>query len=167
MFDPSTFVRTIIEIHGETFVNASTIKNMQAKVCIEEILKQAIKGDSISKIENESEKIHDAVSTLQRIDSFLQHQKEELSSVPILEVCIETFINLSFCSRCVRRTPPLCFNTCNNLLRACYSPYYNSYNEALSRLWFVAREVVKTADVLVQNTLSAVENLIDFKSFVS
>ena len=85
----------------------------------------------------------------------------------ILQECVTRFIDLAFCSRCVRATPPLCFNTCNALLRACYSPYYTVLNRQYNQLWNVVQRTVQVANSTVQGLLTGESVILNIDSIVS
>ena len=166
MFNPGQFLRMLLENTGEAVV-AALGRNETQQLCIQRVIEENINASAAFQMATYIDEIRAAYTTLQRIGNFIEQQGNFFSRAPILNICVDTFVELSFCSRCTRRMPPLCFNTCNNLLRACYSPYYTAFNRAFSRLWFVTRQVVQSANTSVQNFIAAEENLIDVQTFVS
>ena len=90
-----------------------------------------------------------------------------LAGETVLQQCVTRFIDLAFCSRCVRATPPFCFNTCNALLRACYSPYYTALNRQYNQLWDVVQRTVQVANSTVQGRLTGESVILDIENIYS
>ena len=113
------------------------------------------------------QEIRRSITTLQRIGTFLQRQLTTLQGQTILQECVTRFIDLAFCSRCIQATPPLCFNTCNNLLRACYSPYYTALNRQYDQLWRIVQMTVEVANSTVMSLVTRESVVLDIDSVVS
>jgi len=113
------------------------------------------------------QEVRRAITTLIRIGSFLERERRSLQSTSPVQQCIDAFIDLAFCSRCVQKTPPLCLNTCNALIRGCYSPYYTALNRKFDRLWRVVRNILDFTNSTVQDIFNRKRAIKDIASLVS
>lgn len=120
-------------------------------MCITNFIQQRINQTALSLVGRGLGQIRRGVTTIVRILTFLQNYRLTLGNFQPLQRCQERLVELSFCSRCTRRIPPLCSNTCGSLIRACYSPVIDGLRGEFDNLWNVAREVVRaTNNTLVQ-----------------
>ena len=136
-------------------------------MCVRRIAILLRNGDAVSTVADLIQTIRRSISTLIRIRDFLRNRRVALAEANFLERCISRFIDIAFCSRCRQKTPPLCFNACNALLRACYSPYYTALNEQYARLWDTVKRVVKITLATVQSFFNEEASLLDSDRFVS
>ena len=135
--------------------------------CISGVIQSLLNEDAVSDMVMQLQEIRRSISTLQRIGTFLQRQLETLRGETILQQCVTRLIDLAFCSRCFQATPPLCFNTCNALLRVCYSPYYTALNRQYNQLWDVVQRTVRVANSTVQGLLTMESVILDIDNVVS
>lgn len=166
-FEPSEFVQRLFDVLGRLVVRALVAQHPEEEQCIQRVANGFVNREARTELDELVQDLRRAVSTLSRIGAFLEAQEIRLSRANILPACVSRFIDLAFCSRCSKKTPPLCFNTCNALLRGCYSPYYTILNRQYSRLWEVVREVVSITNTTIQDILEEEKEIIDFESFVS
>lgn len=124
---------------------------MTKQMCIANFIQQRINQTALSLVGRGLGQIRRGVTTTVRILTFLQNYNLTLGNFQPLQRCQERLVELSFCSRCTRRIPPLCSNTCGSLIRACYSPVIDGLRGEFDNLWDVARQVVRaTNNTLVQ-----------------
>lgn len=166
-FNPSEYVNALVSSLGDGVVSSLGEGNEQTELCIRRVANSVINGQAVANMARNIQEVRRAVTSLIRIGNFLEAQRNRLSSATFLDECVMTFIDLAFCSRCTERTPPLCFNTCNGLVRACYSPYYTTLNAQYSRLWTIAQRVIEVANTTVQRILADEADIIDTDTFVS
>ena len=166
-FNPREFVEALVNALGDAVVRALGNGNRATEQCVREVASAVVNGQAVANTAQQIQRIRQAISTLIRIGAFLEAQKTALAQATFLDECVTKFIDLAFCSRCTQKTPPLCFNTCNALLRVCYSPYYTTLNRQYSRLWTIAQQVVTIANTTVRDILAGEEALIDTTTFVS
>ncbi|CAI8026431.1 hypothetical protein GBAR_LOCUS15182 [Geodia barretti] len=128
VFNPRQFVERLI---GNAAVAAF---NNSMEDCVRETALSLVNsnGNAISAVATRIQTIRQSLSTLNRIQAFLEVQRGAFVNNVDLKQCVSKFIDIAFCSRCTESTPPLCFNACNALLRACYSPYYTALNEQIA-----------------------------------
>ena len=135
--------------------------------CITELIKSKIDRKVVENIELTLQEIRRAVTTLKRIGTFLDGQRERLQDVTIPRKCVSRFIDIAFCSRCIRKTPPMCFRTCNALLRGCYSPYYTALNRQYLPLWIKVRRIVELTKTAMRVLFASENALLDIVAVVS
>ena len=111
--------------------------------CISRVFRGLIDRSVVGRISSQLEQVRRGLTALMRIGRFLREQRSRLDSVNILEQCVSRLIEVSYCSRCTQKTPPLCFGTCNALARACYSPYFTALNGQYRELWEEVRRIVE------------------------
>ena len=163
VFNPRQFVERLI---GNAAVAAF---NNSMEDCVRETALSLVNsnGNAISAVATRIQTIRQSLSTLNRIQAFLEVQRGAFVNNIDLKQCVSKFIDIAFCSRCTESTPPLCFNACNALLRACYSPYYTALNEQIAPLWVVANRIVDIAEEAVENLFDEEGSLFDFEELVS
>ena len=167
VFTPRQFVEALVETLGDAVVRELGNGSEITEACVREVADSFVNGQVVAMTAQRIQVIRQSISALIRIAEFLQTQRARLAQATFPEECVTTFIDLAFCSRCTQKTPPLCFNTCNALLRACYSPYFTTLNDQFSQLWLVAQRVIGVANTTVQDLLEDEANLIDTEAFVS
>ena len=167
-FNSRQFVDRLVASNIDASVNALGNGDPDTEACVRRVANSLVNGRSVSTVANQIQTIRQSISVLNRIGNFLRERRAVLANTTsILEVCVSRFIDIAFCSRCTERTPPLCFNTCNGLLRACYSPYYTALNEQYDRLWEVAERVIEIARSTVRSLFNDEASLLDSDAFVS
>ena len=163
-FNVRGFVDSLLDsfsdVLEETYESAS-------EDCISGVIRSQLNQNAVNDMVTQLQEIRRSITTLRRIGRFLQRQLGTLQGETILQECVTRFIDLAFCSRCVQATPPLCFNTCNALLRACYSPYYTALNRQYNQLWDVVQRTVQVANSTVQGLLTGESVILDIDSIVS
>ena len=132
--------------------------------CISKAVTDNINRDAIRTMAVQLQKIRGYVATLQRIGYFLRKQRESLRNVTILRACVTRYVQLAICSRCTKDTPPLCYNTCNALLRACYSPYYTALNRHYNRLWELSRKIITESSKIVEEFFKTEISVVDISA---
>ena len=161
----------IVDLLGEVIANAEGNFGQAVSTlrCITNQIDKRIKESEIGVIVRHFREIRKSLTSLKLIDTFLNEQTQRLEgdSETIVEECVATFINIAFCSRCTRKTPPMCFHTCNALLRGCYSPYYTALNRQYQRLWMEVQRIVRLANSTVEALLTDELSLLDIDSLVS
>lgn len=115
----------------------------------------------IGRLTSQLQQVRKAITALIRISRFLDRQKDRLKDVTIFKRCISRFIQIAYCDRCTRKTPPMCFRTCNALVRGCYSPYYTVLNAQYRRLWIQVQRIVQRLNATVNNFLLEEGALLD------
>ena len=166
-FNAQDFVEDLLDILGDSVAEFLSNGNGATRRCIREVANSVVNNRAIARVAQHIQDIRRSVSTLIRIGTFLERQRRILARVTFIDECVASFVDLAFCSRCTEATPPLCFNTCDALLRACYSPYYTTLNDQYSRLWRVAQQVIDIANTTIGNLLADEATLIDVRAFVS
>ena len=166
-FNTQMFVQNFSEALVDSLMRDLGNGDMRTEACIQGVAVSLVNDEASASIAAQIQVIRQGISTLIRIGEFLEGQREELARAVILDECITALINLTFCSRCTQRTPPLCFNTCNALLQACYSPYYTTLNDQYPQLWRVARQVVTITNTTVKSAIEEAVTLINMDTFVS
>ena len=149
-FDVGDFVEelfdTVIDIIARFY--ASNNREFQ---CIRRVIRSSLSSGALGRFNADLQQVRRAISALLRIGRFLERQDNSFKDVEILGRCVNRFIELSYCDRCTQKTPPLCFSTCNALVRGCYSPYYTVLNEQYMELWIQVRRIVNLLNETVQN----------------
>ena len=164
-FDASAFFRDLLRSFS-TYAARFLGQAEDAQDCIKSVVDSQINQDTLVTLDKHLQELRKAISSLYRISRFLERQKNRLENATVVDQCVTDFINIAFCSRCFRKTPPMCFRTCNALLRGCYSPYYTALNRQYQRLWIEAQRIVRIANTTVNNILTSETKLIDLQSVV-
>ena len=165
-FDVGDFLETLIE--SLTRIEARLIGGDDDRVeCIAEVLEGLVDRDAVSNMRGLLRQVRRGITALMKTGRFLEGQRNRLGEggARVLERCVARFTEIAFCSRCTRRTPPLCFKTCDALVRGCYSPYYTAFNRRYSRLWDKIQEIVEVLNATVE-AVGEIE-LINFREVVS
>lgn len=163
-FKPEEFVERLFEAGIDGDAEALGQGDQGKRECVERFLNSAVdrkKKELFPVLANETQRIRQALTTLNRIGQFLRERRVALDNATILNQCVSTFVNISFCSRCTNRTAPLCFNGCNALLRACYAPYLEVLNRQYSDLWTLVQRVITTANFSVGKLYRSFETFMD------
>lgn len=163
-FDVGDFLERLIGIL--TRVGARLLgRGGDTAECIADVLESLVDRDTVDELRELVQRVRRGITALMRIGRFLERQGNRLEGARVLQHCVERFTEISVCSRCTRKTPPLCFGTCNALVRGCYSPYYTVLNGQYRRLWQEAQRIVQ----LLNTTVEAVGEieLINFGDVVS
>ena len=165
-FNVRRFLNSLLDSLHEVLVRQFA-SNSSGQQCIRRIINSRINQNTINDIADQLQEVRRAITTLIRIGSFLERERRRLQNVTPLQQCVNAFIDLAFCSRCIQKTPPLCLNTCNALVRGCYSPYYTALNRNYDRLWRVVRDILSVANSTVQDILTGEGAIVDIGSLVS
>ena len=165
-FDVRNFIESLLDA-----VVDSTARNFGQTVstvqCITRVIRSLVNRNAVGAITSQLQQIRRAITALMEISRFLEQQRDRLQNAQLLEECVATLVNIAFCSRCTRKTPPMCFSTCNALLRGCYSPYYTALNGQYLPLWTEVRRIVELANDTVEDILSGEGALLDTSNVVS
>ena len=165
-FNVRRFLNSLLDSLHEVLVRQFA-SNSSGQQCVRRIINSRINQNTINDIADQLQEVRRAITTLIRIGSFLERERRRLQNVTPLQQCVNAFIDLAFCSRCIQKTPPLCLNTCNALVRGCYSPYYTALNRNYDRLWRVVRDILSVANSTVQDILTGEGAIVDIGSLVS
>ena len=143
--------------------------NATVAACVGDFIRDNINRTDVEDLVKGLTTVQRAVNTLDRIASFL-YRYRMTTQFRFPRNCVRRFIELNFCARCTKRTPPLCSNTCGALFRGCLSPYDTVLSRQLDVLWNVSRQVLRitnsTLDSLFMNERSLL-NIIQVVSVVS
>ena len=123
------------------------------KDCIAQQLSQHINRTSIRLLGETFETVRRSFTAVTRIANFLLNFKSNLANSTMRrfpDQCVTRLIELSFCSRCKRRVPPLCSNMCGAVIRGCYSAFYSGLRSEFNRLWDVSKQVVNVVSRAVR-----------------
>jgi hypothetical protein len=161
-YNVSAFVQNItnhlVDLAAEIFAPGS----MTQQTCITSFIRQRINQTALSLVGRHLEQIRRGVTTTARILTFLHNFNLTLGNFQPLQHCQQRLVELSFCSRCMRRIPPLCSNTCGALIRACYSPFVDGLRGEFDNLWSVTRHVVRATNNTLMQLFSEENPLVMF-----
>ncbi len=85
------------------------------------------------------EQIRRIRTTLDKLTDFLEGFNSTLGGFQPLSVCVDRLVELADCDSCIVPRV-LCSNWCGALARACYSPFYDTFNDQFRRFWPIVRE---------------------------
>ena len=165
-FDVRNFTESLLDavVYSTARNFGQTASNVQ---CITRVVRSLVNWNAVGALTLQLQQLRRAITALMEISRFLEQQRNRLQNAQLLEECVATFVNIAFCSRCTRKTPPMCFGTCNALLRGCYSPYYTALNRQYLPLWTEVRRIVELANDTVEDILSGEGALLDTSNVVS
>ena len=165
-FDVRNFIESLLDAIVDTTARnfGQTVSTVQ---CITRVVRSLVNRNAVGALTSQLQQIRRAITALMEISRFLEQQRDRLQSATVLEECVSTFIEIALCSRCTRKTPPMCFGTCNALLRGCYSPYYTALNRQYLPLWIEVRRIIELANDTVEEFLSGEGDLLDTSKVVS
>lgn len=134
--------------------------------CVVDVVESLLDEDVIGQLIRLLRRVRRAITALTRIGRFLERQKDRFEDAVILKRCVSRFIEIAYCKRCTEKTPPMCFRTCNALLRGCYSPYYTVLGAQYRRLWEEVQSIVELANRTVSEFFSRENALMDRSAVV-
>lgn len=160
-FNVGAFIRRLI-----TAIIRVISRTLGGNRCIDGVIESLLDEDIINQLVQLLRRIRRAITALMRIGRFLERQKDRFEDAEILKGCVSRFIEIAYCKRCTQKTPPMCFRTCNALVRGCYSPYYTVLNAQYRRLWEEVQRIVEVANTTVSEFFSKESALIDRPAMV-
>lgn len=161
-FDAGDFIRELIRA-----IIRSIARALGERVeCIVDAVESLLDEDVIGQLIRLLRRIRRAITALMRIGRFLERQKDRFEDAEILQSCVSRFIEIAYCKRCTQKTPPMCFRTCNALVRGCYSPYYTVLNAQYQRLWEEVQTIIELANSTVSEFFSRENALMDRSAVV-
>ena len=164
-FNEREFLETLIE--GLTRIGARLLRNDEDTAeCIAGVLQSVVDREAVRNLRDYLRRIRRGITALMQMGRFLEGQRNRvIRGGRIIDRCVERFTEIAFCSRCTRRTPPMCFGTCNALVRGCYSPYYTAFNRRYRKFWDKVQEIVELLNKTVEDVGET--ELINFSDAVS
>jgi hypothetical protein len=152
--------KELIRTLSETQYRSDEISESERR-CINSKTSEVIGREPLATASSELVQLYRyTLGAAKKILTFMASQTNELNEASVSTACVNGFIQTAYCRQCVERTPPLCFNTCNALLRGCYSPYYTVLNGEFEELWVAVKNVTKRADRAVDAILSNTSKLV-------
>ena len=139
-FNVGNFLRRFVNRFEDTAPGLLVRTNM-IRDCIRRVINSSINMTNMQDVSEDIEQLRRSLSSGLRLLSFLENFGEDLGGFQPLQQCVTTLVRLNYCSRCVRRTPPLCRNVCGALTRGCYSPFVTGLREQFENLWNVTRQI--------------------------
>ncbi len=80
------------------------------------------------------EQVRRVRTTLDKLTGFLDGLNTTLGGFQPLSVCVNRLVELADCDSCIVPRV-LCSNWCGALAKACYSPFYDTFNDQFRRFW--------------------------------
>ena len=140
-FNVGNFLRRFVNRFEDTAPGLLVRTNM-IRDCIQRVINSSINMTNMQDVSEDIEQLRRSLSSGLRLLNFLENFGEDLGGFRPLQQCVTTLVRLNYCSRCFRRTPPLCRNACGALTRGCYSPFVTGLREQFENLWNVTRQIV-------------------------
>ena len=138
-----------------------------SKMCVKRVINEAINQEVLNIIIAELELLHSARSALGKLYTFASEQLlNRLENARVLGDCVMDYIRTAFCHHCTENPIPLCLQTCNALVRGCYSPYYTVLKAQYNDLWTEAQCVLGLINDTVMNILLNESKLLDLQTLV-
>ena len=148
-FNVGNFLRRFVDRIEDTapglLVRTNTIRD-----CIRRVINSSINMTNMQDVSEDIEQLRRSLSSGLRLLNFMENFGENLGGFRPLRQCVTTLVRLNYCSRCVRRTPPLCRNVCGALTRGCYSPFVTGLRAQFENLWNVTRQIVALTRTTLQ-----------------
>ena len=165
-FNLTQFATDVIDRLATAAGTALSFGNRDRSTCIQNAIKSNINQTDVGLFINTIEKIRRAFTVLDQVTKFLyRYTTTTLFTFP--QNCIRRFVELNFCSRCTRKTPPLCSNTCGALVRGCLSSHYTALSRQFDILWNVSRQVLQVANDTLRTLFTEERQLIDHNALVT
>ena len=136
--------------------------NTTQQMCVVNLIRQRINQTAANLVGRGLAQIRRGVTSAVRILTFLRNFNLTLGNFQPLQRCRDRLVQLSFCSRCTGRIPPLCSNTCGALIRACYSPFVDGLRGEFDNLWNVTRQVVRATNITLMQIFSEESPIVMF-----
>ena len=142
-------------------------RNGATERCIARVLRSELDESVVGRLTSDLQQVRRAITALIRIGRFLERQSDRFEAARFLEQCVSRFVELAFCGRCTGRLPPLCFSTCNALVRGCYAPYYTALNRQYGELWNQVQMIIDRLNAtlgevaLGENALFNITNVVN------
>ena len=165
VFDTGVFYEDFLDSVVDFAVRQEGLNHVQH--CIKRAFQDLLNEDVVDSIAEQLKQLRRALSALKRVGIFLESQRNRLENVTISNVCVENYITTVFCRRCTEDTPPLCLDTCNALLRGCFSPYYTALKEQYAPLWTQVKRIAGIVRDTVRNITLTESKLLDIDALVS
>ena len=152
-FDVADFVEELFDPVIDIIARLYGRNNAEVQ-CIARVIRSFLDEGALGRFNENLQQVRRSITALMRIGRFLEEQDDKFKDVEILSQCVNRFIELSYCDRCTQKTPPLCFSTCNALVRGCYSPYYTVLNEQYMDLWRQVQRIVNLLNETVKGVVT-------------
>ena len=137
-FNVGNFLRRFVD----RFEDTAAGRLVRTRDCIRRVINSSINMTNMQDVSEDIEQLRRSLSSGLRLLNFMENFGEDLGGFRPLRQCVTTLVRLNYCSRCVRRTPPLCRNVCGALTRGCYSPFVTGLRAQFENLWNVTRQIV-------------------------
>ena len=152
-FDVADFVEELFDPVIDIIARLYGRSNRDIR-CIARVIRSFLDRGALGRFNAKLQQVRRAITALIRIGRFLERQDNGFKDIEILSQCVNRFIELSYCDRCTQKTPPLCFSTCNALVRGCYSPYYTVLNDQYMDLWRQVQRIVNLLNETVKGVVT-------------
>lgn len=140
--------------------------NPDTITCVRDTILRNVNETDITILIQALTNVQKAVKSLDGLTDFLYRYRMN-TEFTFPRNCVRRFVELNFCARCTRRTPPLCSNTCGALFRGCLSPYYNVLNRQFDLVWNISRQVLRQTNNSLHMLFSEERNIINVGQIVS
>ena len=166
LFNLTQFATDVIDRLATAAGTALSLGSRNTFTCIQNAIKSNVNQTDVNLFIRTIEKIRRAFTVLDQVTKFLySYTTTTLFTFP--QNCVRRFVELNFCSRCTRRTPPLCSNTCGALIRGCLSAHYTALSRQFDILWNVSRQVLQVANDTLRTLFTEERQLIDHNALVT
>ena len=152
-FDVADFVEELFDSAIDIIARLYERNDTEVQ-CIARVIISFLDEGALGRFNENLQQVRRAITALIRIGRFLERQDNGFKDIEILSQCVNRFIELSYCDRCTQKTPPLCFSTCNALVRGCYSPYYTVLNDQYMDLWRQVQRIVNLLNETVKGVVT-------------
>lgn len=159
-------VNGIVTSLGEAAGQLLSRNSTTTQACILNAIRNNLNQQDIQLVIRTIEDVRRAFTVLRRSANFFQEYIEGIQ-FRFPRNCVRRFVELNFCARCTRKTPPLCSNTCGALVRGCLSAYYSALSRQFDILWDVSRQVVMITNSTLQALFFEERQVIDQTTAVS
>ena len=163
-FNVTEVIVNIISSIGEAV--ALQFRDRTIHACVENAIQSNINETDVRLISRAIERLRTSFTLLNRVVDFLQ-DFAATTQFRFPQNCVRRFVELNFCARCTRQSPPLCSNTCGALVRGCLSAHFVALNRQFDILWNVSRQVLAITNDTLHTLFTEERLLIDIAATVS
>ncbi|XP_064399340.1 uncharacterized protein LOC135345810 [Halichondria panicea] len=126
--------RFIQRIEDEAITEFASTQLSSIQECVKNVIQGKVSEVRMTAFAAAVEQVRRVRTTLDKLTGFLDGLNTTLGGFQPLSVCVNRLVELADCDSCIVPRV-LCSNWCGALAKACYSPFYDTFNDQFRRFW--------------------------------
>ena len=156
------FLSILTRIENLIMNSRSPLLTSGLKTCIVEQIQMGINRTSLQILGRTLEVARRSFTGVSRLLNFIDRFDDDFEDLRINlpPTCLREFFRIGFCGRCSRSVPPVCSNTCNAVVRACFAGFRDGLLDEFENAWTVLRRLIRLADTSIRELFSSERELL-------